>query len=101
MKYTLVWMPRGKLTFYKNIEYLALEWNETVIKQFLERVDTVLKAISDNPYIYPFYKKSNFVRRSILNERVILFYRIATKNRVEILLFWNTHQDTGKLRYGK
>jgi plasmid stabilization system protein ParE len=99
MSYELVWMPRAKITFHKNIEYLQKDWNNTVIIHFLEKVEKTLLKISDNPYLYPFYKTSKKVRRCIINRRIILFYRIAANNTIEILLFWSTYQNPKKLKY--
>ena len=97
MSYSINWTSRGELTFNQNIEYLEQEWNNTVLNQFLDKVDAVLERISTNPFLYPFHKPSKNIRRCIINGRIILYYRIINDATIDILLFWNTYQNPDKL----
>jgi plasmid stabilization system protein ParE len=97
MSYILRWMPRGELTFNKNIEYLEKEWDEKTLKQFLERVGSVLELIQRNPFLYPLYNPAKKIRKCVIHGRVVLYYRVKG-NSIEILWFWNTYQNPNKLR---
>ena len=97
MSYSLKWMPRGEATFNQNIEYLEKEWNERVLRQFLNRVGTVLEIIRENPFLYPLHNPSKKIRKCVIHGRIILYYR-TKGNTVEILRFWNTYQNPDKLK---
>ena len=97
MKYTIFWTSNAKITFNQNLEYLSKEWDNKTILRFLDRVDEVIKNISNNPMIYPLYRKENAVRKSIINPRIILYFKVVNNTTIDLLLFWNTHQDMERL----
>jgi hypothetical protein len=48
MSYSLSWTTRAEETFNKNIEYLELEWSNSVLNKFLDRVEEVLEKSAKN-----------------------------------------------------
>ncbi len=50
---TLRWTSESRKTFNQNLEYLAEEWDNRVINNFLDRVEEVLDQIKSNPELYP------------------------------------------------
>ena len=92
------WTEESKTTFNENIEYLSSKWDIATINDFLGRVDEVVESISQNPKLYPMYRKSDKVHKCVLNKHIILFYRVANENRIDLITFWNTHKDPEKLK---
>ena len=96
MSYSINWTTRGEETFNKNIKYLEQEWYNTVLNEFLDRVESAIRKICDNPLLYPLHDPSKNIRRCIINGRIILFYKIIDDATIDILLFWNTSQNPDK-----
>ena len=99
MSYSLSWTTRAEETFNKNIEYLELEWSNSVLNKFLDRVEYTLENISDNPYLYPLHNSSKDIRRCIINGRIILYFRIIDDNTIDLITFFNTWQNPDKLEF--
>jgi plasmid stabilization system protein ParE len=99
MSYTLKITARAEKSYTQNLDYLEKEWGGKVTLQFMERVDSVLQAIRQNPYLYPIFSPSQKIRRCVIQGRIIMYYRISGKTRISILLFWNTYQNPDKLRF--
>lgn len=58
MSRTLRWTLESKKTFEQNLEYLAKEWDNQVINNFLDRVEEVLEQIRSNPELYQQHRPS-------------------------------------------
>ena len=99
MSYNLNWTTRAEESFELNIEYLEIEWSNSVLNKFLDRVDEVLEKISDKPYLYPLHNSSKDIRRCIINGRIILYFRIIDDTTIDLITFWNTWQNPDKLEF--
>lgn len=98
MSFDISWTDESFVTFNENIEYLSQEWDLTTINNFLDRVDEVLEAISENPNLYPIHNKDDQVHKCVLNKHITLFYRVATHSRIDLITFWNTHKNPKNLK---
>ena len=98
MRFDVNWTKEAEITFNKNIEYLSTSWNLLTINNFLDRVDETVDTLKTNPELYPIHSKKDHVRKCVLNKHVTLYYKIASKSRVDLLSFWNTHQDPDSLK---
>jgi hypothetical protein len=66
---------------------------------FFDKVDHLLKIISDNPEIFPEINKKNKVRRCVIVKQISLYYKIKDdQKQVDLLTFWDNRQDPEKLR---
>ena len=97
MRYTIEWTGESEATLNENIEYLSDEWDLFAINNFLDRVDEVVENIASNPKLYAVHRKQDKVHKCVVNKHITLYYRIVNTKRVDLLLFWNTHQDSKKL----
>jgi plasmid stabilization system protein ParE len=98
MSFRLNWTPESEKTFSHNIEYLAKEWDNAVLNNFLDRVEEVLEKNKLNPNLFPVYIAYENVHRCVIHERIILFYRIVDDKAVDLLTFWNTYQNPDSLK---
>ena len=98
MSFEVNWTDEADETFNKNIEYLEDEWDLTAISNFLDRVDEVEKSISQNPNLYPVYRKSDDTHKCVLNKHITLFYRIVSSSQIDFITFWNTHKNPTSLK---
>ena len=61
------------------------------------RVDAVIEIIRENPRAYPLHKKEN-IHKCVINKHLSLYYRIVDKHRIDLLTFWNSHQNLDRLK---
>ncbi len=97
MRYKVKISARAKKAYEHNLDYLHKEWGNKVTLQFIERVDKMIGIIQENPFLFPVYNLHKGIRKCVIHERIILYYRI-NENTIELLLFWNTYRDTSKLK---
>jgi len=62
------------LTFNDNYDHLSKEWNDEVMRKFVEKIDNVVQNIVANPYLFPTHEYNRISAGQLLiNE---LFYTI-------------------------
>lgn len=91
------WTEESIKTLNQNTEYLASDWGNQVVNDFLDRVDEVLELVSLNPTVFPAHNAVTKVHRCIVNKRIILYFKIVDDKRVDLLTFWNTYRDPNQL----
>lgn len=91
----LVWSPQAKIDYWKNIEYLEINWTENEVINFINTVDKNLELILSG---IPIYRKTDY--RNIFSvpilKQITLFYRIQ-KDEIQLLRFWNNYQDINNI----
>ena len=96
----IVWSLKALQSYYKIVDFLTSEWNETVAKNFIIEVEKVIDEIRQNPYLFESSKRYKNVRKGFISKHNLLFYRVKPrKKEIELLIFWDTRQDDNKLRY--
>jgi len=65
-------------------DYLETEWSESVRDQFLEKLDRRIRAISQFPHSFPASLKKRSVRKCVVTNQNIVFYKIH-KNEIEVI----------------
>lgn len=98
MSRVLRWTSESKKTFNRNLEYLSEEWDNSVINNFLDRVEEVLEQIKNSPELYPLHRPADKIYKCVVHKRVILYYKIMDDKHIDLLTFWNTYQDPDKLK---
>jgi len=59
-------------------EYLVKEWSKKVKKDFVEKLDSSIEIIKNQPKIFE-SKKGNGLRRYIITKQTTLYYRYNSK----------------------
>ena len=100
MAFGIVWTKKAIESYSLNIEYLKEDWSEKEIQRFLLLTKRKLEVLKTFPGVGIAQDSTNQnVRCTVLHKRVKLIYRInPVKREVELLLFWNTWQNPGKLK---
>jgi plasmid stabilization system protein ParE len=94
-KYTVIWSPTSRITYYQILEYLVEKWTVNELEAFIDRTEEIINLICDNPLLYP-YSSNSDTHRCVVVKQISLFYRIKTTN-IELLVFWDNRQDPSKL----
>lgn len=72
-------------------DYLEMEWSESVRDQFLEKLDSRIKTISQFPQSFPVSTKKRSVHKCVITHQNIVFYKIH-KNEIEIIAIRDSRQ---------
>ena len=97
MNRRLNWTIESEKTFNQNLEYLAKEWDNVVLNDFLDRVEEVLEKVRSNPNLYPIHSPETGIHKCVIHERIVLYYKIVDDEVIDLLTFWNTYQNPEKL----
>ncbi|MGJ3235986.1 type II toxin-antitoxin system RelE/ParE family toxin [Marivirga sp.] len=85
--------PRAEKDFDSIVEYLKLEWGENTVKEFIHKVDEILKLVKSFPSIGQ--AEINDIRGLQLTPQTRMLYRIR-EQKIIILSFFDVRQDPEK-----
>jgi plasmid stabilization system protein ParE len=74
------------------IAYLESEWPLKVKVNFINALKEKIRFISQNPLMYQASKKRKLIRRCIINQHNVMYYKIK-KNEVEIITIQDTRSN--------
>ncbi len=99
MVFQIKWTERSIITYGKNIEYLKTGWSDAVVQKFKNEVQKRLAVLSEHPYIgVARNAKQKNIRQLVIHKRLLLIYHVKpTKDRIDLVTFWNTYQHPQKL----
>lgn len=97
MAFRVTISARAESNLDEIIEYLDREWPKKVKDDFLLLLKEKIHFISENPYLYPVSGKRKGVRRCVLGQQNILYYRIQ-KIEIEIITIQDGRKNPKKLR---
>ncbi|MCB4800329.1 MULTISPECIES: type II toxin-antitoxin system RelE/ParE family toxin [Flavobacteriaceae] len=80
----------------KLFEYLIEEWSLKVKKDFVEKLDSSIEIIKNQPEIFPESKKGKSLRKCVVTKQTTIYYRYNSK-RINIVTLFDTRQDPNKL----
>ena len=95
------WTPEAERTFLQNLEYLTYRWSNSVITDFLNKVDDSLQVIASNPKAFPPYKSTPDIHKCVITSQITVYYRIVDEDTIDLLTFWNNYQNPDKLKLDK
>ncbi len=67
----VIWSEKAIADYHQNIDYLLIEWPDTVASNFIEDVETVLNLISHYPDMYPLANYSG-TRKAVIGKQITL-----------------------------
>tara|TARA_R110001599_G_scaffold335402_7_gene552367 strand:+ start:21145 stop:21447 length:303 start_codon:yes stop_codon:yes gene_type:complete len=80
----------------KLFEYLITEWSVKVKTDFVEKLDSSIEIIKNQPEMFPESKKGEGLRKCVITKQTILYYRYNSK-RINIVTLFDTRQNPKKL----
>ena len=88
------WTETALDSYRKNIDYLYAEWTQKEIDKFTSAVSRKIALLSLQPRIGTPTNKRLWIRKTVINKQIVLFYRFKPRKRiVELVLFFNTHRS--------
>jgi plasmid stabilization system protein ParE len=77
-------------------DYLVANWDKKVCDQFLARFEKVCELISANPKLFPVIHKKKNIRKCVMTEQNVFYYR-ESRYQIEVITIFDTRQDPDKL----
>jgi len=87
----VIWTPVALKSLQQTVDFLAEQWNGSVVDEFLNQLDYRIAQIQSNPELAPGFLKSEF-RQLLIHKSVSLFYRNSPEH-IKVLLVWDNRQD--------
>lgn len=72
-------------------------WTEREVIKFIQRTDTLIKTIAENPLSFQSSSKKS-IRKAVIGKQNSLFYRIDNDS-IYLLTFWDNRQNPAKSKY--
>jgi plasmid stabilization system protein ParE len=96
------WTPTARKTYFKVIAYLEESWTKREIQNFVNEVESILREIKKDPYMFEASRRRKNVRKGFITKHNTLYYRVKPgKQEIELITFWDNRQDPNKLAYWK
>ena len=96
--YKIQWTEHALEELKETFEYLELNWTERESRKLSEKIEHVIKLISDNPFLFP-ESEDVKVRKAVVHKLNTIYYRENSTNQsVEILSFFNNRKNPKKLK---
>lgn len=93
----VIWSPLAEQDLDALLNYLHTAWNDSVVNQFLDELEHLIKHISANPHLFPLVHVKKKVRKCVISKHNSLFYR-ETKQEIQILRLFDTRQHPKNLK---
>ncbi|HEY4787042.1 MAG TPA: type II toxin-antitoxin system RelE/ParE family toxin [Bacteroidales bacterium] len=94
----IIWNKFARKDYYDNIDYLLTRWSEKEAQNFIDEVDEIEFILKQGEIDYQVTDMPG-IRRCVLRPQITLFYKIIDNQHIELLRFWNNHQDIEKLSF--
>lgn len=88
----VVWSENAEITFDLIVAYIEAKFGTLSAKKFIKKVDSVVRSISNQPYIYKRTSFNNKVRKAVINKQCSLFYEI-NEETIMLSYFWDNRQE--------
>jgi len=96
MSYHVDWTFSALNSYYEEIEFIYLKWNQKEVLNFEKLVEKELERLSKNPTLGKINFKKNY--SITISRQTTLIYRINDKVKsIELLLFWNNLKNPENL----
>ncbi len=96
MSYQIDWTFSALNSYYGEIEFIFLKWNQKEVLKFEKLVEKELERLSKNPTLGKMNFKNNY--SITISKQTTLIYRINDNAKsIELLLFWNNSKNPEEL----
>lgn len=89
--------PQAKEDVINILSYLSLNWNQEVIDEFLQKLETFYFIVSVNPHLFGYFNKQKNIRKYAITRQNIIYYRNKRKE-IQIITVFDTRQHPSKLK---
>lgn len=98
MAHQITWSPKADAIMYKTTAFLAENWPESVVDEFIDNVFKAVDLLQEYPEIGQKTAKSNTIRSYLVKPYTRLIYRIKP-GKIVILRLVDTRQKPGRRNF--
>lgn len=93
----IIWSPLAIESFESIVNYLLINFGESVVKSFVTIVDAKLTLIKERPKMFCPTHQKPFTYITRINRRTTLIYRYnPSKNKIELVVFWGMQNPANR-----
>lgn len=93
---TINWSQIAQEDYWNTIDFLINRWTESEAIHFIDEVEQVLNILKkDNVTFKPTGYKNTY--QIVIVKQITLYYQINQNNTIDLLRFFNNHQNPNKL----
>ena len=89
--------PQAREDIINILSYLSLNWNQEVIDEFQQKLETFYFIVSVNPRLFGYFNKQKNIRKYAITRQNIIYYRNKRKE-VQIITVFDARQNPSKLK---
>ena len=91
MKLKIFWTEEALETFTQIVDYIRDNWSQKEVDHFVDTTEKVIGFISENPFLF---RRTNLksVREALISHQTLLIYKVY-KERIDLLIFWDTRRN--------
>ena len=94
----VIWGRNAKLTYLDELDFISKKWNNKEVENFINLVSDFTKSLESGVIQGKISYKTD-IKSFVISKQTTVFFDInETKNRIEILLFWNNKKNPKKLK---
>lgn len=96
----IVWGERAKKSYLKIRKDISKKFTQKEEAQFVLQTFQTIASIQEFPKAFPKseHKKLKSTRKAVIHPHSTLFYRLESKKRIRLLLFWDNRRNPSKLK---
>ena len=98
MSLLVKWSPATKDEFADLLNYVETEFGLDAALKLLDKTESAIDNISENPALYPSSGKVPAIRKAVITKQTSLFYRI-TAVEIQLLHFWDNRRAPNTLEF--
>jgi len=92
MTLEIVFAPRAKQTFASVTTFIENGWGKAATEKFKQRVDTVIRNVASQPYMFKASPFDHNVRIGLITKQSSFLYQVHD-SYIEVLFFWDNRQE--------
>ncbi|SHG42625.1 hypothetical protein SAMN05443549_10429 [Flavobacterium fluvii] len=93
MIYRIEWKSIATYSYFDEIDFILLKWNEVEVQKFEDLVYDFLATLSKTPKL-GIYKSEKDCYSLVISKQTTLYYKIIEeKSQIDLILFWNNSKN--------
>jgi len=94
----IIWSPAAEADLVSVLTYLNEKWSVSVTARFINKVESGVDLIANEPSVFPIINKKLNVRKCVLTKQNTIYYR-ENKDSIDIIRLFDNRQNPEKLKF--
>lgn len=94
--YKISWTRNATTELEHTISYLEKNFSDSVIRRLVQKLESIITIISENPELYPSSHELSNIRKVVILKFNTMYYTVRN-DEIIILSFFSNRKDKSKL----